>query len=82
MSQEHGNVKAFVTSRPENDIERMFRRLQTPTICIRAKNTADDIRKYVVDNVASLIESEKLQLQDPELASVVIETLVSKADGM
>ena len=82
LSRNHNCVKVFVTSRPENDIMHMFRRLSTPTICIKAQNTAEDIRKYVVDSVDNLIKADKLKIERAETTRVIIDSLVTKADGM
>ena len=82
LSQNHNCVKTFITSRPENDIMRLFRRLSTPTICIKAQNTAEDIHKYVNDTVADLIRTDKLSVEKDETVQTITETLVDKADGM
>lgn len=82
ISHDHSCIKVFVTSRLESDIENLFRSLQTPTVCILAKNTADDIRKYVNDSVQTLMASNKLRIQDGQTRPKIIQTLVQKADGM
>ena len=82
ISQNHSCIKAFITSRIESDIENLFRSLQTPTIRIQAKNTADDIRKYVDDTVQTLMASNKLRIQDGQIRPKIVQTLVQKADGM
>ena len=81
LSKLHSLVKTFITSRREIDIEQMFKALSTPTICIKAKNTASDIRRYVVDTV-DLLTGNKLKVQSPVTKARIVETLVFKADGM
>lgn len=82
ITRDHRCVKAFITSRLETDIENLFRSLQTPTVCIQARNTADDIRMYVNDSVKTLMASKKLRIQDDQTRLKIIQTLVQKADGM
>ena len=82
FSSNYQCAKAFIANRPENDIQLMFRHLRAPAVCIKARNTAEDIRKYVTDSVASLTAANKLRLQNQDLKFTIIECLVEKADGM
>ena len=82
ISHQHDCIKTFITSRLETDIEEFFGRLQVPTISIKARNTADDIRNYVNDTISSLRAARKLKIQCECVEAQIIETLVRRADGM
>ena len=82
LTSDHACTRAFITSRLENDIAQMFHMLKTPTIVIRAKNTADDISKYVNDSVTELVGANKLRVQNPQTRQRILERLVKDADGM
>lgn len=78
-------AKIFVTSRRENDIVTAFKDNNIPTIEIKAKNVAEDIRLFVevqVDLLRQGIHGKKLFLNSSALADKVIATLTNKAEGM
>jgi hypothetical protein len=75
-------AKIFVTSRVETDIEEAFKRLQTPTIQVEASNVAEDINTFVNDRVGHLVKENELRLRDPTLAGKIVQTLVTRAEGM
>lgn len=75
-------VKILVTSRRENDIEKAFSRQTTPIIEIKAENVAEDIKQFVTERVEYLIKCKKLEVHDSQLESHIIETLVTRAEGM
>ncbi|KAH0544336.1 hypothetical protein FGG08_001477 [Glutinoglossum americanum] len=73
-------ARVFVTSRMENDIAEAF--MKTPTIQIEARNVAEDINAFVSDRVGQLVKTKKLRLRDHALQERIIQTLVSRAEGM
>ena len=75
-------VKILVTSRRESDIEKAFSCQATPVIEIKAENIAEDIKQFATERVEYLIKENKLQVDDPQLKTRIIETLVNKAEGM
>ena len=73
----------FITSREEPDNTNSFSKLKkAPTIEIEAKNSAEDIKIYVRGKVESLISEGDSVLEDLSLQGIVIQELISKADGM
>lgn len=75
-------VRIFTTSRKEPDITKKFSQLKAPTIELEAKDSAEDIEIYVRGKVESLISDEELVLEDHPLQDMIIQELISKADGM
>lgn len=75
-------VRIFTTSRKEPDITKKFSQLKAPTIELEAKDSAEDIEIYVRGKVESLISDEELVLEDHSLQDMIIQELISKADGM
>jgi hypothetical protein len=75
-------AKVFVTSRREVDIIEAFTRRETPLIQIEAHNVSEDINAFVNDRVEHLVGTNKLRLKDPALKERIIQTLVSRAEGM
>ena len=75
-------TRIFTTSRKEPDITRRFSQLKTPTIELEAKDSAKDIKIYVRGKVESLIFEKELVLGELSLQDLVIQELISKADGM
>ena len=77
-------VKIFVTSRDERDLARMFS--GTSDFQINADDTALDIRPFVEMKVEACINKGDILggkgNVTPELRKDLIDTLVSKADGM
>ncbi|KAJ5439445.1 uncharacterized protein N7458_010443 [Penicillium daleae] len=73
-------AKVFVTSRHEIDIARALDGL--PNTTIEATDVAGDIELYVKAEVATKIKTRKLKLRDPNLESVICETLIHGAHGM
>ncbi|OCK94501.1 uncharacterized protein K441DRAFT_636242, partial [Cenococcum geophilum 1.58] len=79
-------AKIFITSRREADIVEAFEG-KTSTVQIEAKNVAADIALYVRDEVAKAKlpggwNGKRLYLTSDKLQGKIIDTLVSKADGM
>ena len=72
-------IKVFITSRPENSFVKIFRHVPSITI---TSGSADDMKLYIESEVNNIIQSEKLLLGDPKLKDEIIDSLVSKADGM
>ena len=72
-------LKVFVTSRPENRLVKVFRHVPTITI---TSSSADDVKLYIESEIGKIIQNEKLLLGEPRLKDEIIESLVSKADGM
>ena len=75
-------VRIFTTSRKEPDTTKKFSQLKAPTIELEAKDSAEDIEIYVRGKVESLISDEELVLEDHSLQDMIIQELISKADGM
>ena len=77
-------LKVFVTSRDEKDLARMFS--GTSDFRINADDTALDIRQFVQIKVEEYINDGEILggkgNVTPELRRDLIDTLVSKADGM
>ncbi|CAP62321.1 uncharacterized protein PODANS_0_150 [Podospora anserina S mat+] len=73
-------LKILVTSRNELPIARAFQGL--PATSIEQSDVADDIQNFVEGEVASRIKQRKLKLRDPELQSVIVESLVTGSKGM
>lgn len=74
------SAKVFVTSRHEIDIARALDDL--PSTTIEATDVAGDIELYVKAEVATKIKTRKLKLRDPNLESVICDTLIDGAHGM
>lgn len=79
-------AKIFITSRREADIVEAFEG-KTSTVQVEAKNVAADIALYVRDEVAKAKlpggwNGKRLYLTSDKLQGKIIDTLVSKADGM
>ena len=75
-------ARVFTTSRKEPDITKRFSQLKAPTIEIEAKDSAEDIKIYMRGKVESLISEGDLVLEDLSLQDMIIQELISKADGM
>jgi ankyrin repeat domain-containing protein 50 len=75
-------AKVFVTSRRETDIVEAFARWKTPTIQIEPRNIAEDIDVFVRDRVEALVGLGTLRLENPALKGRIIETLITRAEGM
>lgn len=75
-------VKIFVTSRREYDIERAFLIGGISTIQIKAENVNEDIEKFVNSQVDLLMSKGKLKLRNPELKTLIINTLTQKSHRM
>ena len=77
-------LKVFVTSRDEKDLARMFSK--TSDFRIDADDTALDIRPFVETKVETYINNGNILggkgNVTPELRKDLVDTLVSKADGM
>ena len=77
-------VKVFITSRREADLLEAFEG-KASTIQIEAKSVTADIVLYVQDEVTKLREGyngKRLYLTSNKLEGKIIDTLVSRADGM
>lgn len=75
-------AKVLVTSRREKDIERVFVRQATPVFEIKAENVSEDINSFVTERVEYLIQENKLEVYDSPLKARIIDTLVTRAEGM
>ena len=73
-------VKVFISSRDEYDIVTKF----SAFVRIEAKDNSGDIRQYVNEKVAELIEDEDLLMGSvsSELMDLICSTLGDRADGM
>lgn len=75
-----GNIKLFVTSRKEADIERSF--INVPTIQIEAKKVTADIESYVRFELDRRLKDGTLTLRDSGLKKEILEALLGRAGGM
>ena len=81
-STSSGCVKLFVTSRKEQDIERVFRQRSYPKVEIEAEKVDCDIAVYVKAQIEQRIQDESLTLQDMTLKEKILTALTTKASGM
>jgi len=75
----HGNLKIFVTSRKEQDIQRAFKCF--PVVEIEAKKVNDDIESYVTAQLDQHRQDGTLEITD-SLKSRVVTALINQAGGM
>jgi len=78
-------AKIFVASRREQDISLAFEKLTTPVIEVKAESVAEDIERYVVDEIELLLDGhngKRLYVESEALRQEIVETLTSKAEGM
>ncbi|KAH8726167.1 hypothetical protein GQ44DRAFT_187871 [Phaeosphaeriaceae sp. PMI808] len=78
-------VKVFATSRREMDIAKAFQDKNIPTIQIQAENVVTDIQTFARSQVEKLRTGEHgkaLYVTSDDLTERIIQTLISKADGM
>ena len=74
------NIKLFVTSRKEPDIERAFSRFSM--IEVEATKVNNDIEIYVQGQIEQQLNNGSLPLNNPMLKDKIITTLTTKAGGM
>ena len=77
-----GNVKLFVTSRKEPDIERVFLRKSFPKIEIQTEKVDHDIKVYVQAQIEQRLHDGRLYLGNIALKDRILDALTSKAGGM
>ena len=77
-----GNIKLFVTSRKEPDIERVIRQKSFPTVEVETENVDRDIAIYVKAQMDQRIQDERLILRKMALKDKILTTLTTKASGM
>lgn len=75
----HGNVKLFVTSRREQDIQRAFKSF--PIIEIEAEKVNEDIESYVTAQLDQHLQDGTLKITD-SLKHKILTALVDRAGGM
>lgn len=75
-----GNVKLFITSRKEPDIERSFS--DVPTIQIEATKVAEDIELYVEAELERRLKEGTLKMRDLSLKDDILQALLGRAGGM
>jgi hypothetical protein len=73
-----GSIKVIYTSRDEIDIKRHLPEFET--ICIAARGK--DLELFVAAVVEDRIRNRSLRLRDPTLKGIIIDGIVSKANGM
>lgn len=78
----NGNVKLFVTSRKEPDIERVFMRKSFPKIEIQAEKIDHDIKVYVQAQIEQRLDDGRLDLGNMALKDKIFDALTTKAGGM
>ena len=75
---QHGNIKTICTSRDLIDIREQLNGFDN--ICIAARS--NDLELLVTAGIEQRIENKSLRLRDPALKETIINTIVSKANGM
>lgn len=75
---EHSNIKTIYTSRDEVDIRSHFADFDSISIAARGK----DLELYVAASIELRINNKSLRLKDPALREIIINGIVSKANGM
>jgi hypothetical protein len=75
---EQGNIKTIYTSRDEVDIRSHFTEHNSISIAARGK----DLELYVAAGIELRINNKSLRLKDPALREIIINGIVSKANGM
>ena len=75
-------IKLLVTSRKEQDIERIFGQQSFPTVELEAKKVDCDIAIYVKSQLEQRIQDKRLILKNPALKDKILSTLTTKSGGM
>ncbi|KAG4441778.1 hypothetical protein IFR05_002769 [Cadophora sp. M221] len=75
---ENGAIKVVYTSRDEIDIRRNFESFEGMSIAARS----NDLELYVAAVIELRIKNKSLRLRDPALKEIIINGIVSKANGM
>ncbi|KAH9221985.1 hypothetical protein DL95DRAFT_326756, partial [Leptodontidium sp. 2 PMI_412] len=74
----NGTIKVVYTSRDEIDIRRNFESFEGMSIAARS----NDLELYVAAVIELRIKNKSLRLRDPALKEIIINGIVSKANGM
>jgi len=77
-SYEGRNVKVVCTSRDEIDIRRNFYRFDSISIAARG----NDLELYVAAAIETRMKNNSFRMKDPALKEIIINGIVSKANGM
>ncbi|KAH7391522.1 ankyrin repeat-containing domain protein [Cadophora sp. MPI-SDFR-AT-0126] len=75
---ENGTIKIVYTSRDEIDIRRSFEAFEGMSIAARS----NDLELYVAAIIEMRIKNKSLRMRDPALKEIIINGVVSKANGM
>lgn len=75
---EHGTIKTIYTSRDDVDIKRHFSGYNSLAIAARGS----DLELYVAAQIELRVKNRSLRLKNPGLKEVIIDRIVSKAQGM
>ena len=78
----HGQVKLFVASRKELDIERAFLRKSFPTIEVEATKVDGDIELYVKAQIEQRLHDGSLTLNNIKLKDKILTALTANPGGM
>lgn len=81
-SNSDSNIKIFVSSRKESDINACFKHLSTPAIELETGKITPDIQSFVQHEASRLRTESKLRVRDDTLFAEIIRRLVEKSDGM
>jgi hypothetical protein len=78
----HHTVKFLVSSRGDRNLTSQLK--SSVRLQVREEDTADDIRRFVNDKVATEIQKKRLLRGDvtPALKEHVVKTLIQGAQGM
>lgn len=75
---QNGTIKCVYTSRDEIDIRRSFEALEGMSIAARS----NDLELYVAAVIELRLKNKSLRMRDPALKEIIINGIVSKANGM
>ena len=75
---EIGTIKIVFTSRDEIDIRRNFEAFEGMSIAARS----NDLELYVAAVIELRIKDKSLRMRDPALKEIIINGIVTKANGM
>ncbi|KAK0118289.1 hypothetical protein ONS95_012585 [Cadophora gregata] len=75
---ENGTIKIVYTSRDEIDIRRNFESFEGMSIAARS----NDLELYVAAVIELRMKNKSLRMRDPALKEVIINGIISKANGM
>lgn len=73
--------RVLVLSRRTRDVETCLKSKDTKWMIELRGHTDNDLEVYIKSAIEMIIEEHELETRDPQLATEIAETLISKADG-